>query len=110
QTPLRAVLGDARYEALKAGEGGFPHYLGDELLAPDFALQARNGEVWKLSDHRGELIVLNFWSVTCPPCVKELPTLERLARKLKGREDIEVVAISADSSWEQAGTVLPEET
>jgi len=107
QTPRRAVLGDARYEALSAGEGGFPHYLGDSLTAPDLTLQKRNGESWKLSEQRGKVLIVNFWSVTCAPCVEELPTLETLAHIVSDWGGVEVVGISGDDSWEAASTVLP---
>jgi peroxiredoxin len=110
QTPLRAVLGDARYEALVRGEGGFPHYLGDEFLAPDFTLRDREGRPWRLQDHRGKVLVINFWSITCPPCVEEMPTLETLAHVVEGWGDVEVVGISADPDWESANTVLPAES
>lgn len=107
QTPLRAVLGDERFEELSAGEGGFPHYLGDDRLAPDFTLRDRAGRPWKLSEHRGKLLVINFWSITCPPCVEEMPTLETLAHIVEDWGDVEVVAISGDDDWDAAGTVLP---
>lgn len=107
QTPLRAVLGNERYEELASGEGGFPHYLGDDRLAPDFTLEDREGRPWKLSEHRGKLLVINFWSITCPPCVQEMPTLETLAHIVEDWEDVEVVTISADDDWESAGAVIP---
>ncbi len=107
QTPLRAVLGDERFEALEEGEGGSPHYLGDELLAPDFTLRDREGREWRLRDHRGKVLVINFWSITCPPCVEEMPTLETLAHIVEGWDGVEVVAISGDDDWEAAGTILP---
>jgi peroxiredoxin len=32
-----------------------------------------NGDTFRLSDHRGEIIVLNFWATWCPPCRQEIP-------------------------------------
>lgn len=107
QAPLRAVLGNERYEALEAGEGGVPHYLGHERLAPDFTLRDRDGNEWRLADHRGEVVVLNFWSVTCQPCIEEMPTLELLSEMSKRRwNDVNVLAVSADSSWAEVQPVL----
>ena len=44
ETVFRSVLGNDRFEALMAGEGGFPHYLGSNRLAPDFELTDRHGQ------------------------------------------------------------------
>ena len=79
EAPFRAVLGNARFEALMEGAGGVPHYLGASLRAPDFALPEQGGGEWKLSDHRGKVVVMNFWTVTCRPCIQEMPTIELLA-------------------------------
>ncbi|MBQ2619479.1 MAG: 4Fe-4S binding protein [Oscillospiraceae bacterium] len=43
---------------------------------PDFTIQTLAGEAFTLSEHRGELVVLNLWATWCGPCVKELPIFE----------------------------------
>ena len=99
ETVFRAVLGNERFDELMAGEGGFPHYLGSSLSAPEIELQDREGQPWRLADHRGKVVVLNFWSITCPPCLEELPSLELLAHLAERWGDVEVVAVSADEGW-----------
>jgi cytochrome c biogenesis protein CcmG/thiol:disulfide interchange protein DsbE len=44
--------------------------------APDFALQTHDGEPFVLSEHRGEVVVVNFWGSWCEPCRKEMPALQ----------------------------------
>ena len=107
EAPFRALLGNARFEGLMAGEGGVPHYLGASLLAPDFTLPAQKGGDWTLSEHRGDVIVMNFWTVTCRPCIQEMPTLELLAEIVEPWGDVDVVTVSTDRSWAEVETIIP---
>lgn len=107
EAPFRAILGNTRFEELMQGQGGVPHYLGASLLAPDFTLPTEDGGRWTLSEHRGKVIVMNFWTVTCRPCIQEMPTLELLAEMIEGWDNVDVVAISTDRSWDEVETVIP---
>lgn len=107
EAPFRAILGNTRFEELMQGQGGVPHYLGASLLAPDFTLPTEDGGRWTLSEHRGKVIVMNFWTVTCRPCIQEMPTLELLAEMTEGWDNVDVVAISTDRSWDEVETVIP---
>ncbi|MBT8470298.1 MAG: TlpA family protein disulfide reductase [Myxococcales bacterium] len=107
EAPFRALLGNARFEQLMDGQGGVPHYLGASLLAPDFSLPTQGGGEWKMSEQRGKVIVMNFWTVTCRPCIQEMPTIELLAELTQDWGDVEVVAISTDRSWAEVETIIP---
>jgi len=52
------------------------------IPASDFALQNMDEETIKLSDYRGQVVLLNFWATWCPPCVREMPSMERLQQRV----------------------------
>lgn len=106
-SPVRAMLGPA-FDRFKAGESNTLHYFGDNRTAPDFTLKDKDGLPWSLGDQRGKTTVLNFWSITCPPCVKEMPSLIELAHLAQSRPDLEVVAVTTDASWAEVAHLFPE--
>ena len=52
--------------------------------APKLALRDLQGEPRRLDEFRGRVILLNFWATWCPPCVEEIPSLNRLAERYTG--------------------------
>ncbi|MBZ0120464.1 MAG: TlpA family protein disulfide reductase [Sandaracinaceae bacterium] len=107
EVPLSAFLGRQAYEALTRGGESTQHYLGNDRLVPDFTLRAQDGRPWRMSEHRGRVVVLNFWTVTCQPCLEEMPSLVGLSRILAHRDDIELVTISTDRDWDTVRTIVP---
>ncbi len=60
--------------------------------ASNFTLMSAHGSDISLSDYEGKFVVLNFWATWCPPCVKEMPALNKLHNKLSG-SSLEVVGV-----------------
>jgi cytochrome oxidase Cu insertion factor (SCO1/SenC/PrrC family) len=52
--------------------------------APDFSLPSTDGATFKLHDHLGGPIVINFWATYCPPCKAEMPMLDRVVARHAG--------------------------
>lgn len=83
-----------------------PNYAGSNRRAPDFELPNLAGEKVRLSDYRGKVVILNFWSKTCPPCLEEMPSLAELGHQLAKRNDIALVTITTDESAADAKNTL----
>ena len=63
--------------------------------APQFSLVNSQGQTRKLSDYRGKVVLINFWASWCAPCQEELPELDRLEARYKGKK-VRVLAINVD--------------
>ena len=57
--------------------------LSRPIPAPDFTLQDMDEESHSFSDYRGKVVILNFWATWCPPCRREMPSMQRLYEKYK---------------------------
>ncbi|HEV2595701.1 MAG TPA: TlpA disulfide reductase family protein [Sphingomicrobium sp.] len=61
---------------------------------PNGAFEDMDGQTVKLANFKGRPVLVNLWATWCAPCVKELPTLDKLARA----NSIPVVAVSEDTA------------
>ena len=52
-------------------------------MAPDFSVQLLTGETFTLSEHRGTVVVLDFWATWCGPCVAKMPTVQALSEQFE---------------------------
>jgi len=55
----------------------------DKSAAPDFTLKSSSGENLRLSEFRGEVVMINFWASWCGPCRQEMPLLDELYSQYK---------------------------
>lgn len=73
--------------------------------APAFSLPDREGVVHSLAELSGRPVLLNFWASWCPPCLDEMPSLQKLANELAGT-DLVIVAVTLDENWDDANGAL----
>ncbi len=64
-------------------------------IAPDFTLVDADGKKYSLSSLRGKVVLVNFWATWCPPCIAEMPSMEKLSARFAG-EDFILLAINAE--------------
>jgi thiol-disulfide isomerase/thioredoxin len=76
--------------------------LEEPVAAPGFTLNDMDGEPHRLADYRGHWVLVNFWATWCPPCRKEMPSLEQLYQTYRER-GLRVLAIN---QWEDADHVF----
>ena len=69
--------------------------------APDFALKSMTGENLRLSEYRGEVVVLNFWSSGCGTCVLQMPTVQKLYEQYRDN-GLQVLGINIDRDTRKA--------
>jgi peroxiredoxin len=67
------------------------------FLAPDFELKSLAGERVKLSDLRGQAVLVNLWATWCPPCREEMLTLEKMYNEYK---DQGFVVLGVDMTYQ----------
>jgi len=65
--------------------------------AIDFEVTALNNKKYSLSSLKGKIIVMNFWFTGCGPCIQEIPSLNELVQKYKGK-DVVFLAFSLDDN------------
>jgi len=109
---IMAIIGaDSSTYARENGDSGPPRTGWMETFepssnpapAPETTFTDESGTELTLRNFRGRVVLVNFWATWCGPCVREMPSLERLHNKLKG-PDFSVIALSEDrKGWEKIG-------
>jgi thiol-disulfide isomerase/thioredoxin len=81
--------------------------LSRPVPAPDFTLQDIDGKKFSLKGYRGKVVLLNFWATWCPPCRREMPSMERLNQDFTGK-DFVVLALNQMEDSDQVFTYTAE--
>ena len=62
----------------------------------------QSGKTVTLDELKGKVVFLNFWATWCPPCLAEMPSINKLYEQHKNSEDVVFILLDADSNFEKA--------
>ncbi len=76
-------------------------------VAPDFALKSSTGENLRLSEYRGDVVMVNFWATWCGPCRQEMPLLDQLYSRYQ-RVGFNLLGVNIDDDSRRAMQMVEE--
>jgi cytochrome c biogenesis protein CcmG/thiol:disulfide interchange protein DsbE len=88
-----AILSWAWYFATRQSGGLVP--VAERRLMPELVMRQLDGGTWRMEDHRGQVVLVNYWASWCGPCWEETPGLIRLSKDL-GPQGLAVVGVAVD--------------
>ena len=91
-TPAFANVGP---DLLKGTLAKFELARGTPKVLPEIAFADADDKALKIADYKGKVVLLNFWATWCAPCVKEMPSLDRLQAEM-GKDKFVVLPLSLD--------------
>ncbi len=75
--------------------------------APDFALKSSSGDNLRLSEYRGDVVMINFWATWCGPCRQEMPLLDELYSRYQ-RVGFNLLGVNIDDDSQKALNMVSE--
>ena len=75
--------------------------------APDFALKSSTGSNMRLSEYRGDVVMINFWATWCGPCRQEMPLLDDLYTRYE-RVGFKLLGVNIDDDSRRAMDMIEE--
>ena len=75
--------------------------------APDFALKSSTGQNLRLSEYRGDVVMINFWATWCGPCRQEMPLLDELYSRYQ-RVGFNLLGVNIDDDSRRAMQMIEE--
>lgn len=68
----------------------------------DIVFKDSAGKTISLAQLKGKVVFLNFWATWCPPCIAEMPSINKLKKRYGGNDDIVFLMVDADGNYEKS--------
>ena len=107
-TGLAVTLGTVVHWPEKKPVGKIVKDSKDRQNAPDFVLKDAGGKPVRLSDYKGQVVLLDFWATWCGPCAIEIPWFTDFQRKYKDRGFTVLGVAMDDSGWKDVKPFVAE--
>lgn len=104
QTQTRTTVGTTT-DTPRNSQPNTGQHLND---APDFTLDKVDGEPFTLSEHKGQIVVINIWATWCAPCRKEIPDYMELQQEMKNKGVLFVGVSIDEEGWKVVRPVVEE--
>lgn len=78
----------------------------DPYKARNLVLKNQNGETINMNELEGKVVFINFWATWCPPCIAEMPNINKLYQQYEEDEDVVFLMISLDRQFGTAKKFL----
>jgi cytochrome c biogenesis protein CcmG/thiol:disulfide interchange protein DsbE len=88
-----AVVAGAWHYGTRQSGGIRP--VAERRVMPEVVMAQLDGGTWRTGDHRGQVVLVNYWATWCGPCWEETPGLVRLSREM-GPKGLAVVGVAID--------------
>lgn len=96
---VAAILLAGRTVLSRSGDGGRVRRIGQSM--PAFEAKDLQGKTWRLEDLRGKVAYVNVWATWCGPCREELPHVQELFERTRGRDDVVFLTMNVDERPEK---------
>ncbi len=72
----------------------------------DIIFKDGEGKTVSLSDLKGKVVFLNFWATWCPPCIAEMPSINKLKKRYKASGDVVFLMVDADGDYQKSSAFM----
>ncbi len=79
-----------------------------EVVSQSLLFKNTDGKVIDLQEQRGKVIFINFWATWCPPCIAEMPSVNRLYNEFKNNENVIFIIADVDNNFIKSTAFMKE--
>ncbi len=80
----------------------------EAFQTPDITFRDEAGKTVSLRSLKGKVVFINFWATWCPPCIREMPSIDELKDSFKESDDIVFLMVDVDNKMEKSSAFMQE--